>query len=88
MKSPAFSPGDLVTFIPWECEGIEMPFGVNLGKRGSRPAAIARTPIQTGSIGLVIERLETDHIVLVGGKVLLVMNEFLVPLNNDQPTPT
>jgi len=59
--------GDLVTFEPWDCEGIEMPFGfkehVKLwdpDKKKTKEDFRRKTKITPGATGMVTEVFEFD----------------------------
>jgi hypothetical protein len=59
--------GDLVIFKPWDCEGIEMPYGhrehVKLwdpDKQKTKEDFRKKSSITPGATGLVTERVEID----------------------------
>lgn len=85
--------GDLVTFEPWDCEGIEMPYGyrelVKLwdpAKNKTLEEFRRKTKITPGATGMVTERVELDigtdspqirYWCIVEGQRLIVSTQFV-----------
>lgn len=71
-------PGDIVTVEPWDCEGIERPWGLAF----SRGRATKKVKIIPGSLGIVIEQnnildYEDHYNVMVESKSLSIPVRFL-----------
>ena len=80
--------GDLVTIEPWDCEGIEPPWGWDhntIGEVKSRQVRRAqRVKLKPGTLGLVVsfdhhgvEDYDAHYVVVVGDRKLGVPVRFL-----------
>lgn len=81
--------GDLVSIEPWDCEGIEPPWGWELREsfsniRSRQVARAHRVKLKPGALGLVVsfdhlgvEDTDTHYVVVVGDQKLGVPYRFL-----------
>lgn len=80
--------GDLVAIEPWDCEGIEPPWGWDrdtLGETSSRHVKrVQRVKLKPGTLGLVVsfdhhgvEDYDTHYVVVVGDRKLGIPVRFL-----------
>lgn len=80
--------GDLVSIEPWDCEGIEPPWGWDNQRypevKSKQMARFKRLKIVPGSVGFVVsldhrgtDDYDTHYVVIVDGKSLGVPIRFL-----------
>ncbi len=85
MSAGKLQKGDLVSIEPWDCEGVEMPWGWQRGiDPMTAPRRVMRSKLRPGSIGMIIvfdhEGLgdeDSFYTVLVGDQKLAVPIRFL-----------
>jgi hypothetical protein len=81
-------PNELVSVLPWDCEGIENPWGwfpdKPPPKRSESPRRFNKVKISPSATGIVIEEgsavtddFDEHYVVLVEGKALSVPIRFL-----------
>lgn len=83
MSSDKLGPGDLVTIEPWDCEGVEPPWGWHHGSPPPR-ARSSRVHVHPGTVGMIIDRHEVTedpdnahYVVIVGDRKLTMPLRFL-----------
>jgi hypothetical protein len=88
MTDYRLKPGDLVSIEPWDCEGIESPWGWDHTRfpdgRSGQITRANRVKLKPGAAGFVVGRdhlgvedYDTHYVVLVDGKRLGVPVRFL-----------
>lgn len=87
--SAKLKPGDLVTIEPWDCEGVEPPWGWDHAKfpetKLKQMTRASRVKIIPGTSGFVVsfdhhgsdDYFDTHYVVIVNGKNLGVPFRFL-----------
>jgi hypothetical protein len=81
-------PGDIVTVEPWDCEGIEPPWGWNPDdsiKMQSGPLPkFKRAKIKPGALGIVVEKgvkvvnmHDENYVIMVSSTTLCIPVRFL-----------
>lgn len=54
-------PGDLVSIEPWDCEGIENPWGRDRSNASfTTPRQARKTKIKVGSLGVIVSRSDSS----------------------------
>jgi hypothetical protein len=87
MRAGKLQEGDLVTVEPWDCEGIEMPWG---WRRGGEPENLGptrnvlRTRLRPGTVGMIVRfdhgglgKEDSFYTVLIGDQKLAIPIRFL-----------
>lgn len=76
--------GDLVSVEPWDCEGVEMPWGWDRARADVTKSRVSRRKISPGSVGMIVsfdhagtDDYDTHYMVLVGDKRFSVPVRFL-----------
>ena len=80
--------GDLVSIEPWDCEGVEPPWGWDhdaiSDMKSSKTKRVSRVKIAPGSLGMVVsfdhlatEDTDTHYVVVVGERRLGIPFRFL-----------
>lgn len=76
--------GDLVSIDPWDCEGVEMPWGWDRPKADFTKSRVSRRKLTPGVIGMIVsfdhagvDDYDTHYMVLVGDRKLSVPVRFL-----------
>ena len=76
--------GDLVSVDPWDCEGVEMPWGWDRPKADFTKSRVSRRKITPGVIGMIVsfdhagaDDYDTHYMVIVGDRKLSVPVRFL-----------
>ena len=76
--------GDLVSIEPWDCEGVEMPWGWDRPKADVTKPRVSRRKLAPGVIGMIVsfdhagaDDYDTHYMVLVADRKLSVPVRFL-----------
>ena len=84
MSNLKLSQGDLVSIEPWDCEGVEMPWGWDRPKADATKSRVSRRKLAPGAIGMIVsfdhagvDDYDTHYMVLVGDRKLSVPVRFI-----------